>query len=87
MQPNLKAEANLSGSFVIEKGKSKEVSYKLEVNEEVTAPVNKGDKVGTLTFYLGKEKLKAYPVVATHLVEEMNFSMVLQLLFKCFVQV
>lgn len=87
MQPNLKAEANLSGSFVIEKGKSKEVSYKLEVNEEVTAPVNKGDKVGTLTFYLGKEKLKEYPVVATHLVEEMNFSMVLQLLFKCFVQV
>ena len=87
MQPNLKAEANLSGSFVIEKGKSKEVTYKLDINEEVTAPINKGDKVGTLTFYLGKEKLKEYPVVATHLVEEMNFSLVLKLLFECFVQV
>lgn len=87
MQPNLKAEANLSGCFVIEKGKNKDIAYKLNVNEEVTAPINKGDKVGTLTFYIGKEKLKEYPIVATHLVEEMNFSSVLQLLFKCFVQV
>lgn len=87
MQPNLKAQANISGSFVIEKGESKDVTYKLNVSEEVTAPVNKGDKVGTLTFYLGKEKLKEYPVVANHLVEEMSFGSVLQLLFKCFVQV
>lgn len=87
MQSTLKAQANLSGSFVIEKGKSKDVTYKLNVSEEVTAPVNKGDKVGSLTFYIGKEKLKEYPVVANHLVEEMNFSLVLQLLFKCFVQV
>lgn len=87
MQSTLKAQANLSGSFVIEKGKSKDVTYKLNVSEEVTAPVNKCDKVGSLTFYIGKEKLKEYPVVANHLVEEMNFSLVLQLLFKCFVQV
>lgn len=87
MQPNLKAQANLSGSFVIEKGKSKDITYKLNISEEVTAPINKGDKVGTLTFYLGKEKLREYPVVANHLVEEMNFGLVFKLLFKCFVQV
>lgn len=87
MQPTLKAQANLSGCFVIGKGKSKDVTYKLNLSEEVKAPVNKGDKVGTLTFYIGKEKLREYPVVANHLVEEMNFSLVLQLLFKCFVQV
>lgn len=87
MQPNLKAQANLSGSFVIEKGKSKDITYKLNINEEVTAPINKGDKVGTLTFYIGKEKLREYPIVANHLVEEMNFGLVFKLLFKCFVQV
>lgn len=87
MKSNLKAEANTSGSFVIEKGKNKDISYKLDVKEEITAPINKGDKVGTLTFYLGKEKLKEYPVVATHTVDEMNFSLVFKMLFKCFVQV
>lgn len=87
MQPNLKAQANLSDSFVIEKGKSKDITYKLNISEEVTAPINKGDKVGTLTFYLGKEKLREYPIVANHLVEEMNFGLVFKLLFKCFVQV
>lgn len=87
MQPNLKAQANLSGSFVIEKGKNKDITYKLNMSEEITAPINKGDKVGTLTFYLGKEKLREYPIVANHLVEEMNFGLVFKLLLKCFVQV
>lgn len=87
MQPNLKAQANILGSFVIEKGKSKEVTYKLNVKEEVEAPVNKGDKVGALTFYIGEEKLKEYPVVASHIVDKMDFSSVFGLLFKWFVQV
>ena len=85
MQPDLKAEANISGNFVIEKGKSKEVTYKLELSEQVEAPVNKGDKVGTLTFYLGKDKLREYPVVANHIVDKMTFSSVFSMLFKCFV--
>lgn len=87
MQSTLKAQANISGSFVIEKGKSKEVTYKLDVKEEVEAPVNKGDKVGTLTFYIGKDKLKEYPVVACHIVDKMDFSSVFTLLFKFFVQI
>ena len=85
MQPNLKAAANISGSFVIEKGKSKEVTYKLNVSDEVEAPVNKGDKVGTLTFYIGKDKLREYPVVASHIVDKMTFSSVFAMLFQCFV--
>lgn len=87
MQSTLKAQANISGSFVIEKGKSKEVTYKLDVKEEVEAPVNKGDKIGTLTFYIGKDKLKEYPVVACHIVDKMDFSSVFTLLFKFFVQI
>lgn len=87
MQPTLKAEANISGSFVIEKGKSKEVTYKVTMPENFTAPINKGDKLGSVTFYLGKEKLKEYPIVATHLVEEMKLSGVLKLLIGFFVQV
>ncbi len=87
MQPTLKAKANISGSFVIEKNKSKEVTYKVVTNENVIAPINKGDKLGSVTFYLGKEKLKEYPIVATHLVDEMKLSSVLKLLFNFFVKV
>lgn len=87
MQTELKAQANISGNFVIEKGKSKEITYKLDIKNEVEAPVNKGDKVGTLTFYMGKEKLKEYPVVASHIVDKMTFGSVFELLFKFFVQI
>ena len=87
MQSELKATANISGSCVIEKGKNKEITYKLNVKEEVQAPVNKGDKVGTLTFYSGKEVLKEYPIVAQHIVDEMTFSAILSVLFAYFVQI
>ena len=84
MQPNLKAQANISGNFVIDKGKSKEVTYKLTLEEQLEAPVNKGDKVGTLTFYIGKEKLREYPVVAQHIVDDIfiSFFNAVQLLCK-----
>lgn len=87
MQSNLKATANISGCIVLEKGQSKDITCKLDIKSEVEAPVNKGDKVGTLTFYIGKEKLKEYPVVASHIVDKMDLSSVLALLFRFFVQV
>lgn len=87
MQSNLKATANISGCIILEKGQSKDITCKLDIKSEVEAPVNKGDKVGTLTFYIGKEKLKEYPVVASHIVDKMDLSSVLALLFKFFVQV
>lgn len=86
MQSNLKAAANISGSFVIEKGKEKDITCKLDVLDEVTAPVNKGDKVGTLTFYMGKAKLKEYPVLAEHIVDKMDFGSVFSLLFRFFIK-
>ena len=85
MQTELKAQANISGNFVIEKGQSKNVSCKLDIAEEVEAPVNKGDKVGTLTFYIGDKKFKEYPVVASHIVDKMDFGSVFQLLFNFFI--
>lgn len=87
MQSNLKATANISGCIVLEKGQSKDITCKLDIKSEVEAPVNKGDKVGTLTFYIGKEKLKEYPVVASHIVDKMDLSSVLALLFRFFIQV
>ncbi len=86
MQPKLKAYANISGSIVTEKGKEKDITCKLDVIEEVTAPVNKGDKVGSLTFYMGKTKLKEYPVLAEHIVDKMDFGSVFSLLFRFFVK-
>ena len=86
MQPKLRAYANISGSIVTEKGKEKDITCKLDVIDEVTAPVNKGDKVGSLTFYMGKTKLKEYPVLAEHIVDKMDFGSVFSLLFRFFVK-
>ncbi len=87
MQTELKVTANISGNFVIQKGNSKNITHKVNIQSEVNAPVNKGDKIGTVVFYEGKEVMKEYPVVAEHLVEEMNFSAVFAVLFQYLVQV
>ena len=87
MQTDLKVTANVTGNFVIKKGNSKNITHKVSVKEEIEAPVNKGDKVGTIIFYEGKEVLKEYPVVAEHLVEEMNFGAVFSILFKYLIKI
>ena len=87
MQTELKVNANISGNFVIKKGNEKNITHKVNIPEEINAPIDKGDKIGTVVFYEDKKVLKEYPIVAEHLVEEITFGSVFSVLFKYFIQI
>ncbi len=82
MSSELPVELNLNGSFLVEKGKEGEVISKTTMNEEITAPVNKGDSVGKVQYYLNDKLLGEYEITAAESAEEISFGAVFQLLFS-----
>lgn len=58
------------------------VTTKLSVPEKLTAPVKKGEIVGTKTYYLNGEELAVYDVSALETVEKIDFSWCLRRVFE-----
>lgn len=85
MQPEVWCKPNISGNFVVEKGSNKNVTYEIQLKENVDAPVYVGDKLGNAIFKNGDTVVAQYPIVAQNNVEQMNFGSVFTLLFKCLV--
>lgn len=54
-------------------GNSGKITKRLKVKKKVTAPVKKGDKVGSATYYLDKEKLGSVDLVAATPVKRWDF--------------
>ncbi len=60
-------------SFVIEKSKKGEITQKVNLVEEVEAPVEQGQKLGSIEVLCGEEVLGEYPIVASQAVERLTF--------------
>lgn len=86
MQKAIGVEVNLSGAFLIEKGKESEIQSKVKVNEEITAPISKGDSIGSVEYYLGDKLIGKYDITAADEVKEISFGEVFALLFQYLVQ-
>lgn len=52
------------------KGKSEKVQVKYTGKKSLTAPVKKGEVVGSAEYYIGREKIASYPIVTTEQVKE-----------------
>ncbi len=63
-------------NLVIKKGGSKNIEQKVDVKEEVEAKVNKGDKVGTVTYTLDGETVAQFNVVTKEKVDKISFTAV-----------
>ena len=73
------------------KEKENEFLYLMKAGETVraeisrksmfTAPVKKGENVGTLTYYLNEEPVKIYDLVTTEAVEKKNLNYIVQNIF------
>ncbi len=59
--------------ILVAKG-SGEITYTYEINEEMTAPVNNGDKLGTIVLYSGEEIIKTIYLKADRDIETVSFS-------------
>lgn len=59
-------------SVLIKKGNSSEVVNEIILNEEIAAPINKGDVLGKVNFYLNNELIATTNLVAEEDVKKMN---------------
>ena len=62
-----------TGGILIDKAQKKSVSMELSMEGPVTAPVSRGQRLGTLTVKTGEQILTEVPLVAAEGVERMSF--------------
>ena len=61
------------GQLLLEKGKKSRITTEITTEEEIPAPVSRGQRLGTLTVRAGEEVLKEVPLVAAEDVERLTF--------------
>jgi len=59
--------------LTLQRGKKKSLKTVIEVDQEISAPVALGDKLGTVKLMLGDEEVAQVPLVALEAVEPGNF--------------
>ncbi len=64
--------------LLLQKNQQPELSAKVELPENVVAPVKKGDVVGSITLYSGESEVSSYDVVASGDYEEITFELAFQ---------
>ncbi|MBP3705690.1 MAG: D-alanyl-D-alanine carboxypeptidase [Clostridia bacterium] len=75
---------DVSDSFdvLLKKGQSGEISQKMNLKQKLSAPVKKGDTVGTVDIYSGNTHIGSVKVTAGHNVDKISFSTTLLWLVK-----
>ena len=68
--------------MLIDKAQKSAVTVELSVEESVTAPVSRGQRLGTLTVKTGDQVLREVPLVASDSVERKSFGDLFQMVFK-----
>ena len=69
----VEAEPSGQSCLLIEKGQKNQVTTHMELEEQVTAPVSQGQRLGTLTIKAGEQVLAQIPMVAKQAVPRLTF--------------
>lgn len=86
MERQVEAIANLDRSAVlVPKGAADQVTYTAELQNDVEAPVEEGQLLGTVRMMLGEEELCSFSVVATSSVEPVTFASLFSIFCKALV--
>ena len=64
------------GGVLVEKGQKASVNLQQELLENITAPVSKGQRLGTLYVKAGEQVLKEIPLVAETAVPRLTFGQI-----------
>ena len=73
MIPEVDVSADMSGQFLVPKGKEKDLSFDIKIDEDITAPIVKGQSLGKVIYKSGQDILSEYDITALHDVEEIGF--------------
>ena len=60
-------------TMLINKAEKGEVTYTVELEQELIAPIEKGQKIGTIVFYVASNKVASYDLTAKEGVERVTF--------------
>ena len=69
----VKAVPNSQDAVLIDRGQKNQVKYRTELEEEIEAPVSRGQRLGTLYIQAGEQVLREIPMVAEEGVERLTF--------------
>ena len=69
------------GNIIVGRTASSKISSELKLKKNIVAPVKKGDILGEVNYYSGKDMLKSLRITAGSDVEAMSFSSVLGQMF------
>ena len=72
-EDSVKAVPGEPVQVLIDKAQANQVVIQTALEEEVAAPVSKGQRLGTLTVKAGEQVLKQVPLVAQRGVEELTW--------------
>ena len=78
------AEKPEGGSLRYLLGDEDKVEVKTDIKKQLEAPVEAGEKVGSISYYLNGELIKAYPIVTTDEVVRTNYWYVLRYILKLY---
>jgi D-alanyl-D-alanine carboxypeptidase (penicillin-binding protein 5/6) len=70
--------------FIARRGEVENARFEFELLENITAPVEEGQVLGTYTVRLGDKVVFESPIIALHAVEELDFKKSLELLTESF---
>ena len=60
-------------NFLCNKGETAEITQKIKLNDKIHAPIEKGDKVGTVTYYCNGKKSASANLVSDRTVKKCSF--------------
>lgn len=63
-QPQVEAEPASKPKLLVEKSQKQEITTRMELEESVTAPISRGQRLGTMTVLAGEQVLEQIPLVA-----------------------
>lgn len=62
-----------SAAFVVKKGDAKKIQKKIEMSDRISAPIKKGDKVGSISFHIDGNAVGKADIVSMSDVEKISF--------------
>jgi len=73
VKKNVNLKVDFSKDIFIEKGKEKNITYSLELLNEIKAPIKENDVVGKLIYKSGDEVIAEYEIKASENIEKISF--------------
>lgn len=81
MENSVQLKYEIPKDIITESAKS-QLEAKVELPEEIEAPVTENQQLGTVSFYSGEEKIAEYPILSSGSSKEVNFQDIFAFMIK-----